>query len=139
MLREGVTIGTIGPARAEARPFTEREIALFETFAAQAVIAIENARLFKELNERNAELRTALDQQTATSGVLQVIASSPTELQRVFDTIAESAAHLCDASQATIRLIEGDVLRIAATYGPGAQLFVDDLPLSSTFNIPACF
>jgi len=110
LLREGIPIGTIHIRRMEVRPFTEKQIKLLETFAAQAVIAIENVRLFQELTE-------ALEQQTATSKILGVIASSPTEIQPVMDTIAESAANVCGASDAVIRLVEGNVLRTAAHYG----------------------
>ena len=85
LLREGIPIGTIHIRRMEVRPFTEKQIKLLETFAAQAVIAIENVRLFKELQERNRQITEALEQQTATSEILRVIASSPTDIQPVID------------------------------------------------------
>ena len=96
MLREGTPIGLINIRRTEVRPFSERQINLLETFAAQAVIAIENVRLFQELKE-------SLEQQTATSEILGVIASSPTDIQPVLDVVAENAARLCDANNAIIR------------------------------------
>ena len=110
LLREGIPIGTIHIRRMEVRPFTEKQIKLLETFAAQAVIAIENVRLFQELKE-------ALEQQTATSEILGVIASSPTDIQPVLDVVAENAARLCDATDAQIRLVEGDGHRLVASFG----------------------
>ena len=111
MLREGVAIGTIVIRRTEVRPFTEKQIKLLETFSDQAVIAIENVRLFQELQARNCDLTEALEQQTATSEILRVIASSPTDLQPVLNAIAENATRLCDAKDVSIGLVEGDVLK----------------------------
>ena len=110
LLREGVALGGISIRRTEMRPFTESQIRLLETFADQAVIAIENVRLFQELKE-------SLEQQTATSEILGVIARSPTDLQPVLNTIAENAARVCGASDAVIGRIEGDNLEMAANYG----------------------
>ncbi len=110
LLREGVAIGTIGVRRTEVQPFTDKQIALLKTFADQAVIAIENVRLFQELKE-------SLEQQTATSEILGVIASSPTDIQPVLDVVAENAARLCDATDAVIHRIDGDKLRSVAIYG----------------------
>ena len=98
LLKENNLIGAIAIHRREVRPFTEAQIKLLETFADQAVIAIENVRLFQELKE-------ALEQQTATSEILGVIASSPTDIQPVLDTVAESAARLCDTDDAAINLV----------------------------------
>ena len=110
LLREGVAIGAIHVRRREVRPFSENQIKLLETFADQAVIAIENVRLFQELRE-------SLEQQTATSQILGVIASSPTDIQPVLDAVAESAVRLCAAEDATIRLVDGNLLRLGAHYG----------------------
>ena len=110
LLRDGVAIGVINVRRTEVRPFTEKQIKLLETFAAQAVIAIENVRLFQELKE-------SLEQQTATSEILGVIASSPTDIQPVLDVVAENAARLCDATDAVIHRIDGDKLLSVANYG----------------------
>ena len=91
--QQGELIGALNARRIEVRPFTPAQIKLLETFADQAVIAIENVRLFQELKE-------SLEQQTATSEILGVIASSPTDIQPVLDVVAENAARLCDASDA---------------------------------------
>jgi len=117
MLRENNTVGVINVNRATPGPFTERQIALVKTFADQAVIAIENVRLFKELQAKNADLTEALEQQTATSEILRVIASSPTELKPVLDVVAENAARLCDAVDALILRPDGDNLRVVGKYG----------------------
>jgi signal transduction histidine kinase len=118
LVREGVAIGSISLRRAETKLFTERQVTLLQTFADQAVIAIENVRLFKELEARNRQLTEALDQQTATGEILRVISSSPTDLQPVLDTIAGSAARACGAYDATVLLREGDLLRRVAHHGP---------------------
>ena len=117
LLREGVPIGVIHMRRTEVRPFADKQIALLKTFADQAVIAIENVRLFKELQERNRDLTEALEQQTATSEILRVIASSPTDLQPVFDAIVGSAARLCDATFAALHKFDGQVLTFDAQHG----------------------
>ena len=123
LLREGIAIGAIHIRRRELRPFSDKQIKLLETFAAQAVIAIENVRLFQELKE-------SLEQQTATSEILGVIASSPTDIQPVLDTIAENAARVCGSYDAVIRLVEGNMLRLAAHYGPVEPGFGVERPLT---------
>ncbi|MFB3106709.1 MAG: GAF domain-containing protein, partial [Pseudomonadales bacterium] len=125
LMRESQPIGAIFIRRTVVNPFTEKQISLLKTFADQAVIAIENVRLFKELQDRNRQLTEALEQQTATSEILGVIASSPTDVQPVLDVVAERAARLCDATDAIIDRVEGDVLRRVAHYGtipPGRRL-----------------
>ncbi len=125
LLREGVPIGVINIRRTEVRPFSEKQIALLKTFADQAVIAIENVRLFNETKE-------ALEQQTATSKILGVIASSPTDIQPVLDAVAESAARLCEATDAQISRVEGDFECKVASYGsmPTPGSIGDWTPLS---------
>ena len=126
MLREGLPIGTIGVSRVQAGSFPPDQIDLLKVFADQAVIAIENVRLFQELEARNRELTEALEQQTATSEILRVISSSPTDVQPVFQAIAVSAARLCGAFDAIVLRVDGDQLRLVAHTGP---LSASDVPL----------
>src|SRR5215472_10702216 len=123
LLREGVAIGAITIQRRERRPFSEKQIALLKTFADQAVIAIENVRLFKEIQERNAELREALEHQTATSEVLGIISRSPTDVQPVLDAIVESAARVCGIDDLGLRLRDGNNFVSRARFGPIAVGF----------------
>src|SRR5262244_4466118 len=111
LLREENAIGAIAVRRQQVEPFSDEQIALLKTFADQAVIAIENARLFQELKE-------SLEQQTATSEILGVIASSPTEIQPVLDTIARNAARLCESYDAVIHRVDGDYMQRVAHFGP---------------------
>src|SRR5262249_4378208 len=117
MFREGVPIGVISSRRMEVQPFTDKQVALLETFASQAVIAIENVRLFKEIQERNAELREALEHQTATAEVLGIISRSPTDVQPVLDAIVESAARVCGVDDVLLRLREGNSMVMRAHFG----------------------
>ncbi len=114
LIREGVAIGTINLRRTEVRLFTERQVALLQTFADQAVIAIENVRLFTELQASNRELTTALDQQTATSDILRVISQSQTDVQPVFDAILGSAVRLLGGHTGALTRVSGDQIELAA-------------------------
>jgi GAF domain-containing protein len=117
LLREGSVIGVLAVARREVKPFSDKQISLLQTFADQAVIAIENVRLFTELGAKNRELTTALDRQTATSDILRVISSSPTDVKPVFDTIVQSGARLCNAVHAVVVLTDGITMNVPANYG----------------------
>jgi PAS domain S-box-containing protein len=123
LLKEGAVIGYLGIYRPEVRPFTEKQIALVSTFARQAVIAIDNVRLFNETKE-------ALEQQTATAEILRVISGSLTDIQPVLDVVAANAARLCEAADAVIQLREGEVLRFVAHYGA-----IPNLPQGGTRTI----
>src|SRR5262249_38586934 len=114
LLREGTTIGVFSLTRDKVNPFTDKQIELASTFADQAVIAIENARLLNEL-------RQSLEQQTATSEVLRVISSSPTNVQPVFDSIAESAVRLCDGQFSFVLRFDSKLMDFASSYGLSAE------------------
>src|SRR3974390_1236870 len=114
ILKEDELIGAVAICRQEVRPFTDKQIELVQNFAAQAVIAIENTRLLRELRQRTADLTESLEQQTATSEVLGVISSSPGELQPVFNKMLENAVRVCDANFGNVYRWDGEALRLAA-------------------------
>src|SRR5438552_1986697 len=116
LLGQDTLVGVVTLWRREVRPFTDRQVALVETFADQGVIAIENVRLFTELQARNRDLTEALDQQTATSEILRAISASPTELQPVFDIIVASAVRLCGGHFGTLHRLDGHILDLSAHY-----------------------
>jgi len=125
MLRDGTPIGAITVARGERREFTKTQVALLQTFADQAVIAIENVRLFTELQANNqaltqahAQVSEALEQQTATSEILRVISSSPTDVQPVFDAIVRSASQLCDGADCIAVRFDGELMHLMARHNP---------------------
>src|SRR5262245_50221544 len=121
LLREGEAIGVIHLRRREVRPFTDNQIALLQTFAAQAAIAIENTRLFKELDVRNHDLAEALEQQTATSEILRVISSSPTDVQPVFATIIRRAVQLSGARRGNLFRFDGEFVQLVAHHNQPAE------------------
>jgi signal transduction protein with GAF and PtsI domain len=114
LLREGTPIGVINLQRRTVRPFSEKQIELATTFADQAVIAIENVRLFEAEQQRTRELSEALEQQTAAAEVLRVISSAPGELEPVFRAMLENGTRLCEATFGTMYFREGDAFRAVA-------------------------
>src|SRR5215471_4979095 len=132
LLREGKAVGALGLWRREVQPFSDKQIALVETFADQAVIAIENVRLFQELKE-------SLEQQTATSEVLRVIASSPTDLQPVLDTLIANTVRLSGATRGHVRQYDGEFYRVVAHYGETPEMIATLLanPLPASPELPA--
>ena len=120
MIKDEALIGVVVVYRQEIRPFTDRQIALVQNFANQAVIAIENARLLNELRQRTVDLTEALDQQTVTSQILQVISSSTGDVQPVFEAVLMNAVRLCDAKFGMINYWNGEALYLAAAYNAPA-------------------
>jgi two-component system NtrC family sensor kinase len=131
LLREGVPIGVIGLMRTVIKPFTDKQIELVTTFADQAVIAIENVRLFEAEQQRTRELAESLEQQTATSKVLDVISRSAFDLRAVFNTVAESSVRLCGSDRAIFYRFDGGLLRMAAAFNVSRELteFVERTPI----------
>jgi two-component system, NtrC family, sensor kinase len=116
LMREGFAIGTIAVRRVEARLFSDKQVELLSNFAAQAVIAIENTRLLNELRKRTTDLTESLEQQTATSDVLQIISSSPGDLEPVFQAMLSNATRICEAPFGNLYLCEADAFRLVATH-----------------------
>ena len=129
LLREGIPVGALTAAKAEAAPFSDRQIQLLKTFADQAVIAIENVRLFEAEQQRTRELSESLQQQTATADVLKVISRSTFDLSAVLNTLVESAVRLCDGYDSVILLRDGELLVFGAHHGPIPMDF-DKWPLT---------
>jgi len=122
LMRDGLAVGALGLLRSTVSPFSQAQIELVTTFADQAVIAIENVRLFQEVRARTDELGEALRQQTATADVLKVISRSTFNLEAVLDTLVESATRLCDADHSWLFLRDGDFFRWAASFGHGTEV-----------------
>jgi two-component system NtrC family sensor kinase len=129
MLREGEVVGALNVCRREPGRFSDAEVALLKTFADQAVIAVENVRLFKELEARNRDL-------TATSGILQVMASSPTDTQPVFDAIARSVVQLCEGLNTYVFLFDGERYRLVAFLNASPETLASLLTTTELLGVP---
>ena len=138
MLKENTLVGAISIYRREVRPFSDKQIELVQNFANQAVIAIENTRLLNELRQRTTDLTESLEQQTATSEVLQVISSSPGDLEPVFAAMLEKAARICDAAFGNIFRCDGDALHLVGTHNtpPALAEARARLPIRVTAKMP---
>ena len=134
MLRDDELVGAIAFYRQEVEPFSDKQIALLQSFAAQAVIAIENARLLNELRQRTNELTESLDQQTATSEVLRVISSSTGELDPVFAAMLQNAVRICGAQFGNLLLRDADTFRVGATHG-APPAYVDFMRREAPFRV----
>ena len=134
LMRDGMAIGVLMVVTYEPHVFTDKQVELVATFADQAVIAIENVRLFEAEQQRTRELSEALEQQTATSEVLQVISSSPSELEPVFRAMLVNATGLCEASYGALWLCEGDGYRTVALHGPLPEAYLEQLRPGTVFH-----
>jgi GAF domain-containing protein len=140
MRREGVAIGSIAVMRKNPGVLSDKHMELLQTFAAQAVIAIENTRLFKELQTTNATLREALEQQTATGEILKVISSSTTDVQPVFETIIRNAVRLCDGAYGMLFRYDGKMMDVGAEYNFTTEvsaMFRQHLPVPASRETPS--
>ncbi|MGH8676159.1 MAG: GAF domain-containing protein, partial [Burkholderiales bacterium] len=136
MIRGDAAVGAISVVRESPGGLSDHQIALLKTFADQAVIAIENVRLFKELEARNSELSDALEQQTATAEILSAISSSPTDIRPILDTLVHAAARFCGAPDVALVRLDGEVLRGGAAIGPFADVLVHQLGSVQALEIP---